>query len=424
MPIAAQRRSEEIESPREMMARHVLPEIERRVKGDYPDRLREWQAAVEIAALTKKKWRSEVRTADKMGAPPPDPPADPGPEPQMPRLIQQDVTIEKVATLLAAAAPKGMVIVRDEIAGWIGGMTAYNDAGRQFWLEAYGGRPYRVERQKHPAPIEVQRLAVAVYGGTQPDRLARLMAEPDDGLLARFLWSWPSPLRFDLAKRTPDIEFAIRALDRLRMLDLLAAQDDGTPARPIPVPLSGDALHKMRALGRDAQRQQEGAGGLMRSAWGKARGYALRLSLVIEFLWWCGCDTADAPPREIRAEAFAAATTLVQDYFMPMAERVYGDANATLAERNAATLARWILRSQAVEVYVRDLQRSIRLPGLDTAEKIHNAAQVLVEADWLSEPEATGKAHRRREAYPVNPRVFDLSGHDTIDTTDTSSIRE
>ena len=59
----------------------------------------------------------------------------------------------EVATLLATAAPKGLLIVRDELAGWISGMCAYNDAGRAFSIEAFGGRPYRVERQKNPEPI-------------------------------------------------------------------------------------------------------------------------------------------------------------------------------------------------------------------------------------------------------------------------------
>jgi hypothetical protein len=34
------------------------------------------------------------------------------------------VTVEKVATLLAGAAPKGLLIVRDELAGWLLGMNA------------------------------------------------------------------------------------------------------------------------------------------------------------------------------------------------------------------------------------------------------------------------------------------------------------
>jgi hypothetical protein len=133
------------------------------------------------------------------------------------------VTIERVATLLATAAPKGLLVMRDELAGWLTGMTTYNDTGRQFWLEAYGGRPYRVERQKHPRPIDVPRLAVAVSGGTQPDRLAGLMREADDGLLARFCWFWPNPVPFQLSWAAPNMAWATEALDRLRQLDLVPA---------------------------------------------------------------------------------------------------------------------------------------------------------------------------------------------------------
>ncbi len=107
-------------------------------------------------------------------------------ESRAPRLRQHDVTIEKVAELLATAAPKGLLIVRDELAEWITGMNAYRAGGREFWIEAYGGRPYRVERKEQLNPIIVPRLAVAVYGGTQPGKLARLLRE-NDGLLARML---------------------------------------------------------------------------------------------------------------------------------------------------------------------------------------------------------------------------------------------
>ena len=152
--------------------------------------------------------------------PPPLPPEDESPaEPQVPRLRQSDVTIERVATLLASAAPKGLLVTRDELAGWLTGMTSYNEAGRAFWIEAYGGRPYRVERQKHPQPIEVPRLAIAVAGGTQPEKLAELMREADDGLLARFCLvlaeCYALPPRPRAAGR-----MGSDALDRLRLLDL------------------------------------------------------------------------------------------------------------------------------------------------------------------------------------------------------------
>jgi hypothetical protein len=268
------------------------------------------------------------------------------------------VTIERVATLLASAAPKGLLIVRDELAGWISGMTNYNDARRAFWIEAFGGRQYRVERQKHPEPIIVPRLAVSVFGGVQPDRLGPLMREADDGLLARVLWSWPDPIPFRLSRRAPNSVCAIEAFNRLRCLDL----QPGDPSSPILVPLADDALVLLEEFAQGIQERQATAGGLMRSALGKARGLALRLSLVVELLWWCGQQGMAPAPKQITARAFAAAAHLLDDYFLPMADRVYGDDAASLRDRNAATLARWIVRDKPAEVYVRRLQRAESAP--------------------------------------------------------------
>jgi hypothetical protein len=49
------------------------------------------------------------------------------------------------------------------------------------------------------------------------------------------------------------------------------------------------------------------AGGRMRSALGKARGQALRLSLGLEFLWWCAKTGTTAPPTHISISAITEA---------------------------------------------------------------------------------------------------------------------
>jgi hypothetical protein len=110
----------------------------------------------------------------------------------------------------------------------------------------------------------------------------------------------------------------------------------------------------------------------------------------------------------ISPRSFLAAATLVSDYFMPMAERVYGDAGTSVRDRKATTLARWIVKERPAEVYVRHLLREVRLPGLATAEDIHEAAGVLIEADWLrGPPKIAGR--RLRMAYPVNPKVLEAA---------------
>ena len=118
----------------------------------------------------------------------------------------------------------------------------------------------------------------------------------------------------------------------------------------------------------------------------------------------------DSPPVTISEAAFAAAVHLVADHLMPMAERVYGDAAVRPEDRNAATLARWIVKERAQEVHVRRLQREVRLPGLGDAEAIHAAARVLVEAGWLIPPPRGAFQQRAKASYAVNPKVLETLG--------------
>jgi hypothetical protein len=388
------------------LMRDVLSETERGMLTDFPDRLDEWRAAAEHQLSAEERWKSEVRNAEKRGLEPPAAPKSALPrEPRPPCLRQYDVTLEKVEEVLATAAPKGLLIVRDELMGWIDGMTAYNDGARAFWVEAYGGRPYRVERKKFPVPLVIPRLAVGVYGGTQPDKVAKLIRADDDGLLARFVWAWPEAIDFRLGQQAPGVQWAIDAFDRLCELDL---HRDGEESKPIMVPLVVEATRMIEQFGQDMQRRRDFAGGLLRSAYGKARGQVLRLSLVLEYLWWCGTQGFAGPPTYVSERALAAAVFVFQEYFAPMAERVYGDAALSRQDRNATTLARWIARDHPSEVHVRQLQRVVRLPDLTTAEVIQSAASALIEAGWLREP-PPGPGYAlgsRRQSYPVNPKLI------------------
>ena len=389
----------------DVLVGHVLPELERKMLGDFPDRLAEWRTKAAAAKAAQHKWEKDLHTAKNNNAAPPlPPPTLEEEEPQAPRIVMSDVTIENVASLLAKSAPKGLIIHRDELSGWLLGLNNYNDTGRQFWLEAYGGRPYRMGRQKLAQPILIPRLAVAVTGSTQPQKIAQMFSDADDGLLARFAWFWPEPRPFRLSCVAPGTEWAVTALDRLRLLDLQLC--DHVQPKPVNVPLAAAAVPMMEAFGQKMQAWQEEAGGLMISALGKARGLALRLSLVLEMLRWCGEKGFVSPPTEISVEAFLAATKLVEEYLIPMAERVYGDASTTPERRNAATLARWIAKTKPASVHVRTLQRDVRLPGLHTAEAIHAAAHHLVEAEWLRPPKRGTFQRRGMISYQINPSIL------------------
>jgi hypothetical protein len=242
----------------DVIYRHVMPEMERRLTVDFPDQLRAAQAAIEIAKAKHDNWKSEVREAIKGGKTPPQPPPPVPEEPIGPRLVLSDSTIEKVAILLARAAPKGVLMHRDELAGWLLGMTAYNDGARVFWIEACGGRPYRVDRVKHPDPIMVPRLAVSWHGGIQPERLAEVMREVDDGLLARFTRFWPEPIPFRIVDKPSSIDWVVTCFDRLRTLDQAAGAND---PQPLMVPLTAGAVGRLERFGKLLQEKKEEAAG-------------------------------------------------------------------------------------------------------------------------------------------------------------------
>ena len=385
----------------------VLPELESRMAEDHDRNLLQWDAEAAIATAEKKEWENAVSQAAKGKTKMPPPLTGTlRPKPQQPCLIQNDVTIEKVASLLAEAAPKGLLIIRDELSGWLTGLNNYNNAGRPFWIESYGGRPFRVDRQKLDKPVVVDRLVVALSGGTQPEKLAKMFQDADDGLLARIIWFWPNPLEFKLSRAVPDVFFAINALDRLRRLTLRARAQEGAKPEPIKVPLPVDTHEPMEQFAREMQQLQHSTGGLLRSAYGKARGLVARVSLVLEYLWWCGGEADIPEPASISAKAFYAAAYMIADYTMPMATRVYGDAAAAPAARHATTLARYIIKKKLSEVHVRTLQRVDKLPGLKDAQTIHRAIDELIEVGWLVRPAAKGTAGAQRKAYAVNPAVF------------------
>src|ERR1700736_5066383 len=132
------------------LTREVLPEIERRMIRDYPDRLQQWRAGVEYEKVIEEKWKSEVREAQKRGAPAPLPPVTAaGPEPKSPRLRQHDVTIEKVAALLGTAAPKGLTSIQIRNCG----------SGRSAASRSSGGCSPRVRATGRAAGFTTRKMA-------------------------------------------------------------------------------------------------------------------------------------------------------------------------------------------------------------------------------------------------------------------------
>jgi hypothetical protein len=104
-------------------------------------------------------------------------------QPPRPRVITMDTSTEALQRLLADN-PRGLLHVRDELAGWLGSFDRYG-----------GNGAYVSDRIKfNGVPLRIKHTSLAILGGMVPDRLRAARADADDGLPARFIFVWPDPV--------------------------------------------------------------------------------------------------------------------------------------------------------------------------------------------------------------------------------------
>ncbi|WP_240643499.1 YfjI family protein [Paracoccus siganidrum] len=381
-----------------------VKEIERGLSEEYKTRRSEWERDEEIAALALAQWKVETKKAIAEGNDAPAKPAiaSAGPPPVRERISISDATTEGVASLLAATW-RGLLLSRDELSGWLGSMDRYSGGGdRPFWLEAYGGRSYTVDRKGSPEPIIVDHLTVAILGGTQPDKLTSLLVKTDDdGLLARFLTVYPEPVPLSRPSAQIDAAKLRIALERLRGLP--SAFDDSGNARPFYVPFSPDAADALQEFRGQCREWEIEATGIFKGHIGKLPGLAVRVACVLAHLDWAARSDGRYPDS-IESEHVGRACHLVGEHLRLHAFRAYGAAEPAEEIRNARKLAALILRERPRNLNVREIQRR-GLSGLQTSKQIGAAMSVLEQGDWLRQvAEDTGG--RPRLMFIVNPRIW------------------
>jgi hypothetical protein len=382
-----------------------LGKASRQLRQSAEGELSDWRAKEEIATLAEQTWKEATKAALKLDEDIPAKPdaANPGPRPCVPRLSLNDATVEKIAVTVAEQ-PRGTLMVRDELSGWLGGMTRYSGGGsdRPFWLEAYGGRGYNVERMGRES-VYIDRLTVGVVGGIQPDKLSSLLFKTDDdGLLARFIPIWPDPA--PLRRPTSAIDEGFLEDVIAKLLTLQPVTEDDGETRPWIVPFTEDArdlLDEFRIAARSWEANTEG---LLLSFIGKLQGMALRLSAVIAFMDWAvgGPDV-----MEITHEHFGRASHLIEAYILPMAKRAYA-ADAMPKEEKAARRLAAIIREQRWERFTsRGLLRLCKI-GLRTKVEVDPALKALEEADIIRhvQPAVVQGAGRPKRIYITNPEVW------------------
>lgn len=282
---------------------------------------RKHEHALDEHARDLREYEVEKKDAAKVGEPAPPPPRTPEGE----RVRVNDTTIEALIPILKEN-PRGLLLERDELVGWVKGMDQYKSGGkgseRQFWLSVWSNEPTSVDRKGQQAPVSVLKPFIGVIGSIQPDVLEDLAENREDGMLERFLFAYPKALNALWTEEDVSEGALVAYRDlyhRLRELSM-NKDEDGDPVE-VPVTFSPEAKEVYIEVYNQHRKEMATAGfpRYLRGVWAKLEAYTLRIALILA----C-CRFAEAGVAErVEAEDVLKAVSLV-DYFKSQARRVFG----------------------------------------------------------------------------------------------------
>jgi hypothetical protein len=396
--------------------KRALAVIERSEKAKIVDMQHAHEAKVEAAKAARALWKKQVEEVasatvvelDKFkrtkNAAPPLPPEAIVPGPFVaPRLYVSDSTIERVGVLLTAR-PRGMLYIGDELAGLFLNMNRYSGGSdREFWLEAWNGGTFTVERMSRE-PIILDHLLVGLIGGFQPSKLTRSFNRDLDGAYARMLFAWPSEppyraLANDVSEVEPDI---VNALGRIVHLDAGAGKDG--EFAPKAIPLAPDAIADFEEFRQVVHRTKKSLDGREREWLAKAQAHALRLAGTLQFLDWAFAGGDE--PRQICAQSVKAAIVLVDQYFWPHSSASLRQIGLSERHVDARRVLRW-LASEHRDEFSREDIRLYALGRTQDADQTQALIDALVKVGWCREatPERKG-AGRPPRRWATNPKLW------------------
>ncbi len=331
------------------------------------------------------------------------------------RYIVSDTTTEALAPILLGN-PRGVLLARDELAGWLGSFDRYAKAGKagadsSHWLSMHNGEAMTTDRKTGiPPTIHVPSASVSIAGGIQPGILARAMGREhhESGMLARLLFAMPprQVKRWTEADVDPATEAAVAAVfDRLFSLTMEVDPESADPLnpdlRPRLVLLDEEGKRAWATFYNEHATEQAELSGDLSAAWSKLEGYAARLALVVHLTRWAADDATLRDPVRVDDASIAAGVVLAR-WFGDEARRVYAVLSESDDDRDTRRLVD-LIRQKGGDVSGRELVQSSRAyPKVADAEA---ALSGLVDAgagSWRM-PEQHGPGGPKARRFVLAP---------------------
>lgn len=346
---------------------------------------------------SEKKRKAHERKVKKLQKESPDEP--PPPPPIYKRLVFGDTTVEKLASVMAECEPRGMLVFRDELTGWLSSMDAYKNGGgkdRADWLETYNGGPNSIDRVQRGSTI-VENWSACVFGGIQPSVIHQYAGNTNhDGMIQRFIMLHVRDAQRG-EDRAPDQElyYAYRSV----IFHLSGIEPSGAPVQ------LEEGAHEVREALWDRLHRvtQSHPNPFLTAALGKWEGLFARLLLTFHVVD-CASDGVHPCNRNVTAANAQRVSDLMWHCLLPHAIRFYQDLDDI--EDKARVVAGLILgRSWERFTVKRDLDRYLRVSRKWKPWQLDETMQRLQSFGWIL-PEGTKLNERGRPAaYAVNPKV-------------------
>lgn len=306
------------------------------------------------------------------------------------RYVVNDLTYEKLGDILANN-PDGVLSVRDEMRGLLLSLAREECApARAFYLQAWSGGPYTFDRIGR-GTVTVGDARLSIIGGIQPGPLSDLVLQArrgaaDDGMIERFLISWPdAPGVWREVDRWPDSASRRGAWEAFERLDALTAgavgaeRENDIHGEPRGLPFvrfddgAREAFGEWRSEFEQTIRAAENDG--LEGALSKFRHHVPALALALHVI--DGGTGPVALPATLGALALA-------EYFESHARRLHSS-----GRRTAVRAARTILdKARAAALpdpfTARDVYRN-QWAGLGDRVAVADALDMLAAHGWLTE---------------------------------------
>ncbi|WP_038049214.1 DUF3987 domain-containing protein [Thioalkalivibrio sp. ALJ2] len=314
------------------------------------------------------------------------------------RLIFGDTTVEKMAAVMAKCEPRGMLVFRDELTGWLSSMDAYkNGSGkdRADWLETYNGDPNCIDRLSRDSS-SVKNWSACIMGGIQPAVIHQYAGNTNhDGMLQRFMILYARGARQG-QDRSPDMA-AIRAYEKLvhQVADTRAGE----------VVTLSDGAHDAREglWDRIHAFTQAHPNPYLTSALGKWEGLFSRLLLTFH-VTECAARQEHPSSLMVPKDTAERVSTLIWGTLLPHAIRFYQELDET-EDRSRKVAALILARGWQQFTVKRDLDRHLSQSRRWKPWELDEAMQRLESFGWLIPKPERLNERGRPSAYNVNPKV-------------------